>query len=251
MEELEVGKAGVLSLVLVDAEIELVPPEFWSHPAVVENAKKRKKKPSLVLLDTNLHHSLFRDHVERNRRGRPDIVHQFLLIGLESILNIEGGLKLYIHTRNDELITISPKTRLPKNYNRYYGLFEELFRSGSVPPGNDPLITMKPGMDLKEVLEEVFRSGPQGMKRTVVTLDSGGTRSNAYDKIGSLGEGPFHLICLIGGFPSGGFKSKPHKYSDVTLSLHSNELKAWAVEMELISAFYNVKFRGIRTSEEA
>ncbi len=251
MEGLDEGGTGTLSLVLVDSELELVPPKFWSHPAVVENAKKRKKKPSMVLLDTNLHHSLFRDHIERNRRGRPDIVHQFLLIGLESILNIEGGLKLFIHTRNDELITISPQTRLPKNYNRYYGLFEELFRSGSVPPGDDPLITLKPGMELEDVLEEVFKSGPQKMKRRVITLDSGGTRSNAYDEFGSLGDGPIHLICLIGGFPSGGYSSKPQDHSDVTLSLHSKEMKAWAVEMELISAFYNVKFRGIRTSEEA
>ena len=118
-----------LTLILADSEIETVPSEFWSHPAVVQNARKRKKKPSQVLLDSTLHHSLFRNPDERNRRGRPDIVHQFLLLGLDSILNGENRLRLYIHTRNDELISVDPRTRLPKNYNRYSGLFEELFRS--------------------------------------------------------------------------------------------------------------------------
>jgi rRNA small subunit pseudouridine methyltransferase Nep1 len=248
---LEAGKTnegGLLSLILVDSELEIVPREYWSHPAVVVNARKRKKKPSRVLLDTNLHHSIFKDPAERNRRGRPDIVHQFLLIGLESMLNIDGGLKLYVHTRNDELITISPMTRLPKNYNRYFGLFEELFNSGAVPPGGDPLITLRQGMGLPEVLESVKENGPKGYREVAITLDSSGDRSNAYDSFGSLGKGPFHVICMIGGFPSGSYRSDPGTLSDFTMSFHEDELKAWSVEMEIISAFYNAVFRGNRTS---
>ena len=50
-----------LNLLLADSELEMVPRELWSHPAVVQNAKKRGKKPSQVLLDASLHHSAFRD----------------------------------------------------------------------------------------------------------------------------------------------------------------------------------------------
>ena len=70
----------MLHLILVDSELEMVPEKFWSHPAVVTNSRKRGKKSSRVLLDSSLHHSLFKDQDEKKRRGRPDIVHQFLLL---------------------------------------------------------------------------------------------------------------------------------------------------------------------------
>ncbi len=236
------SKRSLLSIILVDSELELVPKEFWSHPAVVTNARKRGKKSSRVLLDTNLHHSLFKDPVERNRRGRPDIVHQFLLIGLESMLNIDGGLRLYVHTRNDEMITISPETRLPKNYNRFQGLFEELFRSGSVPNAENPLIRLKPSMDLVKVFEQVTADGPDGAGIISLTLDPAGERISAYEMMKTIGEGQNHLICMVGGFPSGDFRSEPKRLSNREVSFHDKELKAWSVEMELISAFYNKVF---------
>ncbi len=253
MERLEKDSGSLLSLVLVDTEIEMVPERYWSHPSVVVNARKRKKRPSQVLLDSTLHHSIFKDHEERNRRGRPDIVHQFLLLGLESMLNIDGGLHLYVHTRNDELITVSPETRLPKNYNRYYGLFEELFRSGSVPQGNDPLIKLRHTMKLADVLEEVKKSGPDGAKIIIIGLHHEGDRINAYEKmkeIVKVNDETVHVICLIGGFPSGDYRSNI-SIAEMKVSLHDKELKAWSVEMELISAFYNSYIRGNQTSEEA
>jgi rRNA small subunit pseudouridine methyltransferase Nep1 len=233
--------------VLVDSEIELVPKTYWSHPAVVLNAKKRKKKPSRVLLDTNLHHSLFQDPSERNRRGRPDIIHQFLLIGLESMLNMDGGLRLYVHTRNDELITISPETRIPKNYNRFCGLFEELFRTGAVPSGREPLISIQEKMGLEDVVSRVKEAGPGS--ELVISMDPGGEMINPIDLID--GSEPAHMICLIGGFSSGDFISDISKISEKMISFHQRELKAWSVEMEIVSLFYNGLFRGNRTSEGA
>jgi rRNA small subunit pseudouridine methyltransferase Nep1 len=236
------SKSSLLSIILVDSELELVPKEYWSHPAVVANAKKRNKRSSKVLLDTNFHHSIFKDPAERNRRGRPDIVHQFLLIGLESMLNIDGGLRLYVHTRNDEMITISPETRLPKNYNRFQGLFEELFRSGVVPDADNPLIKLNASMDLKKVFEKVAGEGPEGAETISFTLDPAGKRVSAYELMGTIGKDKNHVICLIGGFPSGEFRSDPERLSNGVVSFHEKELKAWSVEMELISAFYNTLF---------
>jgi rRNA small subunit pseudouridine methyltransferase Nep1 len=241
-----------LSIILADSELELVPEAFWSHPSVSVNAKKRKKRSSQVLLDTNLHHSMFKDHVERNRRGRPDIVHQFLLIGLESILNKEDGLDLYVHTRNDELITISRETRMPKNYNRYYGLFEELLRTGAVPAGKDPLIRLYPEMNLASIIEEI-KADHSDMRSEVVLMHENGIASSSYSMVRELiggGEGPLHLIVIIGGFPSGDLRSDVSSI-EKRFSLYPDQLKAWAVEMEILSAFYNFAFKGIQTSEEA
>ena len=246
----DLGDGGpLMSLILADSELELVPEEYWSHPSVSINAQKRKKRSSQVLLDTNLHHSVFKDHKERNRRGRPDIVHQFLLIGLESILNKVGGLDLYVHTRNDELITISRETRMPKNYNRYYGLFEELFKTGAVPAGKDPLISISSEMDLKKVIDHVL-TRRESMRSEVMLMHQAGKPVTPYSMISEIlseEEGPLHLIVVIGGFPSGDFRSDvsqiPRQYS-----IFEEELKAWSVEMEILSAFLNAGFRGIRTS---
>lgn len=43
-------------------------------------------------------------------------------------------LRVYIHTRNNEIIYVKPETRIPRNYNRFVGLMESLFKNKAVPP---------------------------------------------------------------------------------------------------------------------
>ncbi len=221
---------GSLTIILADSEIELVPKEFWSHPAVVQNAKKRKKRPSRVLLESTLHYSIFKDRDERKRRGRPDIVHQFLLMGLDSILNSVGELHLYVHTRNDELITVDPATRLPKNYNRYAGLFEELFKTGSVPAGKDPLITIEDKVDLSTIIGRIQGNGP------VVLFHPDGERKETNALFREFKDGK-DVICIIGGFSHGDFTSPVKELSDLQISLPGGELKVWTVISEILVGF--------------
>jgi rRNA small subunit pseudouridine methyltransferase Nep1 len=226
---------------LVDSELEIVPKELWSHPAVVSNARKRGKKPSQVLLDSNLHHTALGSRDEAMRRGRPDIVHQFLLLGLDSLLNLEDGLRLYVHTRNDELIDVDPKTRLPKNLNRYMGLFEELFASRAVPSKEAPLLSLRPGMDLMKCIAAVREEARSaGRELTVVLLSPEGETKSAYDLFKDLtgaNKGRREVLCLIGGFSHGDFRSDVKGPSDLTVSLSDILLKVWSVEMELIVAY--------------
>lgn len=248
MADLNEGK-HMLSLILADAELETVPERFWGHPCVVVNAKKRKKRASKVLLDASLHHSLFKEREERNRRGRPDITHQFLMIGLESILAMDNGVKLYIHTRNDEMIDISPETRIPKNQNRFYGLFEELFRSGVVPNEKDPLITLTSQMKLNNVLEKV-KGDREDMTTVVWLLTEGGERIECQSEMEGLIsgiDGSIHLICILGGFSSGDFSSDLPPVNR-KISIHERAMKSWAVEMELLSSFRRAAIRGSHTS---
>ena len=37
-------------------------------------------------------------------------------------------LEVLIHTQDEYLITVNPKIRLPKNYVRFVGLIEQLFK---------------------------------------------------------------------------------------------------------------------------
>jgi len=125
----------MIHLVLVDSELELVPEPLWGHPAIVRRARLRKKKPNRLILDSSFDHSAIRVKYpdEVDRRGRPDIVFHFLINALHSILNMEGHLRVYVHTRNDELIYVDPRTRIPKAYHRFIGLMEALFNNRVVP----------------------------------------------------------------------------------------------------------------------
>jgi rRNA small subunit pseudouridine methyltransferase Nep1 len=71
-----------INIILLEAGIELVPKEIVNHPSVVKNAKRRKKKPEDTLLDISLHYHAMKKLENVHKRGRPDIIHQALLIML-------------------------------------------------------------------------------------------------------------------------------------------------------------------------
>jgi len=48
-------------------------------------------------------------------------------------LNKAGMLEVYVYTIQGHAIIIDPSTRLPRNYNRFTGLFEQLFKEGRTP----------------------------------------------------------------------------------------------------------------------
>jgi len=119
---------AMLRLVFVEASLERVPASIAKHPAILKDARRRKKKPTDMLLDDSKHHAAMKELPEREKRGRPDIVHACLLAALDSELNQRGELEIFVHTINGEIIRIDGETRLPRNYNRFVGLMEDLFR---------------------------------------------------------------------------------------------------------------------------
>ncbi len=118
----------MLRLIFIETSLERVPASISDHPAIVRDARKRKKRPLEMILDDSRHYPAMKDLPEREKRGRPDIVHTCLLAALDSELNHKGGLEIFIHTLNNEIIWMSGETRIPRNYNRFLGLMEDLFR---------------------------------------------------------------------------------------------------------------------------
>ncbi|MEM2899891.1 MAG: hypothetical protein QXT63_03795, partial [Thermoplasmata archaeon] len=137
-----------LVLILADAELELVPESISGHPAVKSSQEKKGKAWNKMLLDASLHHSAMQKLKDGYRRGRPDIAHFFSLLCLDSILNLESKLDTIIHTRNDDVIYLNPKTNLPKNYNRFVGLIESLYEKNVVPNEENPLLQMRRNLPL-------------------------------------------------------------------------------------------------------
>ncbi len=237
------GRRPSLHLLLADSELEIVPREHWSHPAVVSNARKRGKRPSTVLLDSSIHRPVFKDPNERERRGRPDIVHQFLLLGLDSILNIERRLHLYVHTRNDEFIDVDPALRLPRNYSRYSGILEELFKSKCIPSPKKPLLSLREGVDYGTavgMIEE--RLSGKGISLFPIILDPSGERVETHTFFSRLsardGEASGEdILCTIGGFPHGDYSSDVCSSAGKKISISDELLTIWAVEIELLVGF--------------
>ncbi len=217
----------MLHLILADAELELVPEELWNHPSVINVAQRRGKKPRNILLDSTFHHSAIREHFkgEENRRGRPDIAHYFLLNSLESPLNLKNDLRVYVHTRNNEVIFIRPETRIPKSYNRFVGLIEELFHNGYVPSKKDPLLWIEK-LNIKDLLRKIG-------EENVLVLCSKGEKKRIYEILEK------DQVVIIGGFPSGTFMSDIKNFKKT--SIFDGDLTAWVTAYEVI-ANYEFKF---------
>jgi rRNA small subunit pseudouridine methyltransferase Nep1 len=217
----------MLTLVLADSELELVPESICGHGCCVSYAHKRGKNPRQTILDSTVHYPALERLEDGGRRGRPDLVHFFLLTALDSVLNLEGGLRVFVHTRNGQVIRVRPDTRLPKNQNRFVSLMEQLLLRGQVPPEGEPLMTLEEGTVegiLKEVkAERAIVLSPRGK---AVDLRKHFSRLRNKD-----------IACVIGGFPDGDFTSPVYGLADETISISPHELKVWAVAAEVLVNF--------------
>lgn len=211
----------ILHLVIAESELELPPESILDHPAIVNYARRRGKKPEEILLDSTYHHAALRKLEDGERRGRPDIVHLCLLNALESILNKEGRLRVYVHTRNDEVIYVKPETRLPRNYNRFVGLMESLFKERAVPKGLELL-----RMEEKTLGELVKEINPD----RVFIMHEEGKQLKPWEFGGVLAdlENP---VVIVGGFPHGDFRNPP---VGEKVSIYKEPLMAWTVVNEVI-----------------
>jgi len=220
----------MISFILAESELELIPEKLLSHPAVVSSAKRRGKKPAEILLDSNFHHNALRSIEDGERRGRPDIVHIFLLVVLESIANKRGLIKdIIVHTRNNDVIYVDTKTRIMRSYNRFVGLIEHLFTVSDKPDGNRQLLRLERNVSLESLIKNLKAD-------RVATCTGTGKKVNVYNYLKGF-KGENDIIFIIGGFPKGDFKTDIEKIADELISIYDEPLTAWTVAGELLSVY--------------
>ncbi|PKK86348.1 MAG: 16S rRNA methyltransferase [Thermoplasmata archaeon HGW-Thermoplasmata-1] len=228
----------MLTLLLAESELELIPQKLTGHPSVVAAAKRTGKKASDMLLDASLHHSALNNFPDGQRRGRPDMVHFFLVTCLESILNKHGGLRVMIHTRNDELITVNPETRIPRGYSRFAGLIEQLFKNGAVPK-EEPLMQIEKGVTAERALARALAD-------TTIAFSPKAKQTRLADLFSKMateeGFADKNVCCVIGGFPSGDFHSSVDSLCDKSISIHPDMLTIWTVAAEIVVNYENAVF---------
>ena len=80
-----------------------------------------------------LHRKLNRDPIN----SRPDITHGELMALLDSPLNKAGLLQVYISTdKNNTLIEVNPRLRIPRTYKRFAGLVVQLLHKLKIRAAN-------------------------------------------------------------------------------------------------------------------
>jgi len=216
-----------LILVLLETALELVPPAIASHPSVIKSAKRRGKSPSEILLDVSLHYHAMKNLEKRHKRGRPDIAHISLLEALESPLNKANYLKIAIHTIEGHAIFIDPSTRIPRNYNRFIGLVEQLFREGKIPPkSSKPLIYIKT-TTLIRLLEELGAQGLILLREVCEKKPLGEIVKTAIIEKMAIG---------IGGFPHGDFDESTIAHANLCYSIYEKPLTTFIVVSRVISS---------------
>lgn len=108
--------------------------------ACLETGKVGKEH---VLLNCDDHANFLRKHKRDPADARPDILHQCMLILLDSPLNKAGLLRLYVKTERGVLFEVSPSIRIPRTFRRFSGLMAQLLFKLSIRASNGPTKLLK------------------------------------------------------------------------------------------------------------
>ena len=69
----------MISLIISESALELIPFELEDHPSVISHARKLGKYSSEILLDNSWHFAAMKGIKNEIKRGRPDLVHFSIL----------------------------------------------------------------------------------------------------------------------------------------------------------------------------
>ena len=206
----------MLNLVLAESALELVPKEIRRHPSVVNDSKRRGREASGIVLGRSFHHSAMARLDDSEKRGRPDLVHVALLNATGAPLYQDGSARVFVHTYDDLVLEIAPKTRIPKNYMRFRGLMEEAL----VERPRNGLVQVRP-MNVRELAGRLG-AGP------VVGLSVQGKKTEIGELARSMAAAKGPMI-LVGGFPHGHFSPETLGALDQLVRIHQRPLEAHVV----------------------
>jgi rRNA small subunit pseudouridine methyltransferase Nep1 len=208
----------MLSLVLAESSLELVPKELQQHNSVISQSRKLGKNPSEILLDNSWHFGAMKGIKDEIKRGRPDLVHISLLEACTIPLYYEKKITIYVHTIEDKVIFIGKDVRLPKSYHRFAGLIEKLFLEKVIQANGNNLLEIK-DMTFDQLLEEIS-------PKRIIGLSTQGIKSSCENVAKKLTS---DSCLVIGGFPKGNFSDKIKKRFEYLVSVNNAPLESHVV----------------------
>ena len=195
----------MISLIISESALELVPYELEDHPSVVSHARKLGKHSSEILLDNSWHFAAMKGIKNEIKRGRPDIVHFSILEATTIPLYLENKLNLFVHTIDDKVIRFGKNVHLPKSYHRFQGVIEKLYREKKIIANNELLL---------EIKEQTFSELLAEMKPSKIVGFSTEGELSSYEKIAA--QISDNSCIVLGGFQKGHFSdSVQNKITDL------------------------------------
>jgi rRNA small subunit pseudouridine methyltransferase Nep1 len=208
----------MLSLVLAESSLELVPKELQQHNSIISHSRKLGKNPSELLLDNSWHFGAMKGIKNEIKRGRPDLVHISLLEACTIPLYYEKKITIYVHTIGDKVIFIDQDVHLPKSYHRFAGLIEKLFLEKVIEADGRKLLQIK-DMTFDQLLEEIN-------PKRIIGLSTQGIKSSCEDVAKKLTT---ESCLVIGGFPKGNFSDKIKKRFEYLVNVNETPLESHVV----------------------
>jgi rRNA small subunit pseudouridine methyltransferase Nep1 len=206
---------------LVESALELVPKEIRKEPAVANDAKRRGKDASGILLDRSFHHTAMAKLKASEKRGRPDLVHVALLSVTGTPLYLDGRVRVFVHTCDDNVLEIAERTRIPKNYLRFRGLMEEV-------------LVERP----KQGLVRVHSMGVKGLVKMLSSDKVFGLsvqgKMMSLEELAKMVAAAKNPSVIVGGFPHGHFSPTTLSVVDQFVRIHAKPLEAHVAASRVI-----------------
>jgi rRNA small subunit pseudouridine methyltransferase Nep1 len=221
----------MLTIILAESSLELIPSQMYNHPSVLSYSKKFKKDSSKTLLDNSWHFSAMKGLENEIKRGRPDIIHLTLLSICTSPAFYENKIKIFVHTVNNEIILINNNTHLPKSYHRFQGLMEKLFLTKKIESEDEILMEME-SSTLSQLISKIKPS-------QIIGFTTQGKKSTFEKLIKQIEE---NSCILIGGFQKGHFCKETEKIIEQSFSMHDSSLESHLVASRLVYEYEKTIF---------
>jgi rRNA small subunit pseudouridine methyltransferase Nep1 len=195
----------MISLIISESALELIPFELEDHPSVISHAQKLGKYSSEILLDNSWHFAAMKGIKNEIKRGRPDLVHFSILEAITIPLYIQNKLNLFVHTIDDKVIYFGKNVHLPKSYHRFEGVIEKLYQEKKIISKNKLLLELKE-QTFSELINEINPS-------KIIGFSTEGKLSS-YEKIAA--QISDNSCIVLGGFQKGHFSdSIQNKITDL------------------------------------
>jgi len=195
----------MISLIISESALELIPFELEDHPSVISHARKLGKYPSEILLDNSWHFAAMKGIKNEIKRGRPDLVHFSILEATTIPLYLQNRLNLFVHTIDDKVIHFGKNVHLPKSYHRFEGVIEKLYQEKKIISNNELLLELKD----QTFLELICEINPS----KIIGFSTEG-QLTSYEKIAA--QISDNSCIVLGGFQKGHFSdSIQNKITDL------------------------------------
>jgi len=221
----------MISLILAESSLELVPNDLKSHPSVISHSQKLGKKPSEILLDNSWHFAAMKGIKNEIKRGRPDLVHFCILEATTIPLYQKNKIKIYIHTTDDKVIYFGNNVHIPKSYHRFAGLIEKLFLEKTIESNGEVLLEIK-DKSFSDLIDEIKPS-------KVVGFSSKGQKFSFENSVAEL---PENSCLVIGGFQKGHFSDAVQNRIDQLVSIDDSSFEAHVVVARMLYEYEKTIF---------